>query len=276
MPFIPLLVQLIMAGLVLVTVPTDRMTIRGSDTMRMLATAWAKAFQLRHPEVQIEVEGGGSTVGISDLIEGRTDVCASSRRLRPSEVTSFKVRYKADPVEIAVARDGVGIFVHGSNRVNELSTSMVQKIFIGQIRNWREVGGADLPIVLFGRDRSSGTTAFMKDEVLGGEEFDRSIRVFAETNSIIQAVSSTPGAIGYGGSAYGLRVKELRLRLDGESESYFPSAKNIREGAYPLTRTLYLYHSPRPRKTVERFIEWIQSQDAQSVIGELGYLPVGR
>jgi phosphate transport system substrate-binding protein len=268
-----LLVHLMLAGFVLETGPLDRMTIKGSDTMRMLATAWAKTFQLRYPDVQIDVEGGGSGVGISALIEGRADVCASSRRIRPSEVSAFRARYKTEPVEIAVARDGIGIFVHESNRLTELSTSAVRKIFTGQIRNWKEVGGPDLPIILYGRDKLSGTTAFMQDELLGNEGFDPSITVFSETNSILQAVAAVPGAIGYGSSAYGLRTKELRLRPDGGADSFFPSAKNIREGTYPLTRTLYLYHAPRPRKTVVQFIEWVRSEDAQSIIGELGYLP---
>ena len=142
-----------------------KITVKGSDTMVILAQKWAEVYMKSHPDAVIQVTGGGSGTGISALINGATDICNSSRPMKQSEMDKLKDRYASMGIEIPCAKDGITIFLNESNPVKELTIKQLSNIFSGKTRNWKEVGGPDQDIKLYGRENSSGTYVFFKDNV---------------------------------------------------------------------------------------------------------------
>ncbi|HNY02062.1 MAG TPA: substrate-binding domain-containing protein, partial [Bacteroidales bacterium] len=153
------------AGLAFRPAP-KKITVKGSDTMVILAQKWAEVYMKAHPESVIQVTGGGSGTGISALINGATDICNASRPMKQSEMDKLKDRYASLGVEIPCAKDGITIFLNESNPVKELSVKQLSNIFSGKTRNWKEVGGPDAEIKLYGRENSSGTYVFFKENVV--------------------------------------------------------------------------------------------------------------
>ena len=138
-------------------VSIDKITVKGSDTLVILAQKWAEVYMKNHPNASIQVTGGGSGVGISALINGSTDIADASRPMKSSEIEKLKSRYNTLGVEIPCAKDGITIYLNKSNGVSELSLKQIGQIFSGKINNWKQVGGIDAPIKLYGRESSSGT-----------------------------------------------------------------------------------------------------------------------
>jgi phosphate transport system substrate-binding protein len=118
-----------------------KITVKGSDTMVILAQKWAEVYMKSHSETVIQVTGGGSGTGISALINGATDICNSSRPMKQTEMDKLKDRYASLGVEIPCAKDGITIFLHASNPVKELTLKQLSNIFSGRTRNWKDVGG---------------------------------------------------------------------------------------------------------------------------------------
>src|SRR5258708_1939604 len=122
-------------------------TVKGSDTMVQLAQAWAETYMKDHKDIQIQVTGGGSGTGISALINGTTDICNASRPMKDVEKKQMQDKYKVPVTEIVVARDGITIYVNPSNSVKDLSFDQLKKIYLGEIKNWNELGGSDAPVI---------------------------------------------------------------------------------------------------------------------------------
>src|ERR1035438_5539944 len=157
----------ILVGLILLAIigfafmpAAKKITIKGSDTMVILAQKWAEVYMKSHPEVILQVTGGGSGTGISALINGSTDICDASRPMKQSEIDKLKDRYGSLGIEIKCAKDGITIYLNDANPVKELSIKQLSGIFSGKIKNWKEVGGPDAEIKLYGRENSSGTYVF--------------------------------------------------------------------------------------------------------------------
>ena len=144
----------------------NKITIKGSDTMVILSQQWAEAYMKKNPGTTIQVTGGGSGVGLAALINGSTDIANSSRPIKPTELGKIKAKYKKNAIEIACAKDGLSVFLNKGNSVSELTIQQLGDIFSGKITNWKQVGGADAKIQLYGRESSSGTFEFFKEHVV--------------------------------------------------------------------------------------------------------------
>ncbi|BCW96280.1 MAG: PstS family phosphate ABC transporter substrate-binding protein [Fimbriimonadales bacterium] len=248
-------------------------TVKGSDTMLILNQRWAEAYGRVNPNVSVSVTGGGSSIGINALINGVTDICASSRPMRKSEIDRARSRGVVVN-EIPVALDGLAICVNESNPIDSLTVDQVRRIYIGQITNWRQVGGPDLPIVVFSRDSNSGTYGFFQQNVLRNQNWGRGVRFMPSTSEEGREVARTPGGIGYGGVAYfknrpGLKILKIAAK-EGDT-AYAPTEENVRTRKYPIWRFLYFYTNGRPRGEVAQFIEWVRSKEGQSLVEEVGY-----
>jgi phosphate transport system substrate-binding protein len=143
-----------------------KITVKGSDTMVILAQKWAELYMKNNKTSIIQVTGGGSGVGITALINGTTDIADASRQMKQTEIEKLKARYNTLGVEIPCAKDGVTIYLNEANKVNELTLKQLSDIYTGKIRNWKELGGNDAEIRLYGRENSSGTYVFFHDEVV--------------------------------------------------------------------------------------------------------------
>ena len=270
----------LMASLVLVAVigfafmpAPKKITVKGSDTMVILAQKWAEIYMKSNSDVIVQVTGGGSGTGISALINGSTDICNSSRPLKSSEMDKLKERYGSLGVEIPCAKDGITIFLNEGNPVTELSIKQLGDVFSGKIRNWKEIGGVDAEIKLYGRENSSGTYEFFQEKVVKGD-YSPSCQTLPGTAAVVNAVSKDKYGIGYGGAAYATGVKHCKVKKDDKSQAFLATAETIAKGEYPITRYLYMYMRNRPTGDIKKYVDWILSADGQKVVNEIGYFPV--
>lgn len=247
------------------------LTIKGSDTMVILVQRWTEVFPDK--QISFQVTGGGSGTGIAALINGTTDICASSRPMKPAEIAQLKEKYASVPQEIRVARDGISIYVNKDNPLQKLTMSQLKGIFTGKIRNWKELGGADHSIILYSRENNSGTYEFFKEHVLSKKDFHPIAQHMPGTSAVVGAVAMDRWGIGYGGAAYTIGVREVKVALDEKSTPFLPTEVNILSGTYPISRFLYFYVKEKPKAQMKQFIDWVIGPGGQKVVNEVGYFP---
>ncbi len=248
-------------------------TVKGSDTMVILAQRWAEAYMAKHPGSTIQVTGGGSGTGISALLNGTTDICNASRPMKSSERAKLQERYATLGVEIKSAKDGLSIYVNESSPVQELTIAQIKDIYTGKTTNWKQLGGPDAKIIVYGRENNSGTYVFFKDNVLGGGDYMPGMQSMPGTAAVVNAVAKDKNGIGYGGAAYGKGIREIKVKKDANSPAYAPTAENVKSGVYPLSRYLYMYTAQRPAGAVKEYIDWILSSEGQAIVAQVGYFP---
>jgi len=248
------------------------LTVKGSDTMVILGQRWAEEYMKKNAGTKVQVTGGGSGTGLAALINGTTDIAMSSRPIKEAETDKLRGRFNTTGAQIAVAKDGVTFYVHESNPLNSLTQEQLKGIYLGDITNWKEVGGKDAPIVIYSRENSSGTYVFVKDHVLDGEDYAASAQTLPGTAAVVNAVSKEKNGIGYGGAAYAKGVKELKVKV-GEEE-IAPSQENIQSGKYPLSRDLFFYVRGEPTGAVKQLIDFALSPEGQQIVTQAGYFPV--
>ena len=250
-------------------------TVKGSDTMVVLAQKWAETYMNQNPGTQVQVTGGGTGTGFAALQNQTTDLCNASRKIKAKEIEACVKAFGKRPTEYKVALDGLSVYVHESNSLKELSMEQVEKIFTGRIKNWKEVGGNDAPIILYSRENSSGTYEFFKDHVLKGKDFAANAQTLPGTAQVVQNVAKEKNSIGYGGAAYGSGSKHLSIKKDGSSPAIEPTEENILKGIYPIWRYLFIYLNPALDKDeVASYLTWIRSDDGQKVVMDVGYYPL--
>ena len=252
---------------------TKKITVKGSDTMVILSQKWAEAFMKTNPKTVIQVTGGGSGVGIAALLNGSTDIANASRPMKPSEIDKLKEKYKVSGVEIPCAKDGLSIFLNKENTVSELTIEQLGNIFSGKITNWKEVGGEDQTIRLYGRESSSGTFDFFKEHVVK-TDFSPKCQTLPGTAAIVNAVKKDKYGIGYGGAAYAEGVKDCKVKKDATSAGVLPSAETIKNQTYPISRYLYMYLKAAPTGDMKAFVDWILGSEGQKMVEKVGYYPL--
>lgn len=252
----------------------QNVTIKGSDTMLILAQRWAESYMKENPGSVIQVTGGGSGVGIAALINGSTDICNSSRSMKRAETDKLKERFNSPGVEIAVARDGLSVYFHESNLMNQITMKQLYDVYTGAVTNWKEIGGKDARIIMYGRENSSGTYAYFKEVVLKGEDFAPQTQTLPGTAAVVNAVANDPNGIGYGGAAYGKGIKYAKVAQDEKSEAFEPTLENVKSGQYPLSRYLYWYLRSKPTGDIKKLVDFALSDEGQKIVAEVGYFPV--
>jgi phosphate transport system substrate-binding protein len=220
------------------------------------------------------VTGGGSGTGISALINGTTDICMSSRSMKPAEKGKLRDRYNTTGVEIPVARDGLAVYVHASNPLTEITVAQLKDIFTGKLTNWKDVGGPDSKIIVYSRENSSGTYVFFKENVLEGRDFSPRAQTMPGTASVVNAVAKEKFGIGYGGAAYAKGIKILGVKKDPAGPAITPDLKTVTNGTYPLARPLFFYVRNSPSGDIKSFVDFVLSPDGQKIVDKVGYYPV--
>jgi phosphate transport system substrate-binding protein len=260
---------------VAITAHAGNITVKGSDTLVILAQKWAELYMAKQPETKIQVTGGGSGVGFAALQNKTTDLANASRKIRAKEIEACIKAFGKRPTEYKVALDGLSVYVAEENPVKELDLEQIEKIFTGKIRNWKQVGGAEAPITLYSRENSSGTYEFFKEHVLKGADFAAAAQTLQGTAQIIQAVAKEKNGIGYGGAAYAAGVRQLKIKKDSASPAIEPNEENVVKGTYPIWRYLYVYVNPALDKgEINAYLNWIRSDEGQKVVKDVGYYPL--
>lgn len=253
-----------------------------------LVQIWAEEYMKLNPDISIQVTGGGSGTGIAALINRTVDIAASSRELKDKE-KDLALKNNLNYSEVNVALDGLAVIVHLKNKINSLTIDQLRDIFTGKIKNFSEVGGENLPIVLYGRENSSGTYEFFKDHVLGRNfsgdqnEFERSTQVLQGTASLAEAVSKDVKGIAYGGVGYFVLrsdVKVLGIKKDTVSQPIFPvkdgkvNFESIWDESYSISRNLYFYIPDNNKPEIAAFIKFIKSKEGQKLVERMEYIPL--
>ena len=250
-------------------------TVKGSDTLVILAQKWAEVYMGKNPDTKIQVTGGGSGVGFAALQNGQTDLANASRPIRAKEIEACVKAFGKRPKEYKVALDGLSVYVNEANEIGELSLDQLQLIFTGRVKNWKELGGADASIILYSRENSSGTYEFFKEHVLQGKDFAANAQTMPGTAAVLQSVAKEKQGIGYGGAAYGAGAKHLKIKKTSTSEAIEPTEENVLSGKYPISRYLYIYVNPAVDKgEIAAYLNWIRSDDGQKVVKDVGYFPL--
>lgn len=251
--------------------------IKGSDTMVHLCSKLAEEYMKEKKNVSISVTGGGSGTGIAALINGTTDLCASSRKIKDKEVVASQKK-GIKTVETAISLDGIVVVIHPSNSLKELSLEELSRIYTGEYTNWSQVGGDDRPITVLSRESSSGTYVFFQKRVLNKRDYSPQARLMPATSSIIQAISDDQGAIGYVGLGYAAKAKDkvkmVAIKEKSETAGVLPSSATIQSGQYPIARPLHFYSSAKNEALVQDFIAYALSDKGQQIVEETGYIKV--
>lgn len=248
-------------------------TIKGSDTMVILGQRLAESYMEKNAGTVVQVNGGGSGTGIAALINGTVDLAMASRPMKDDEKQKAKTARGADVVEHPVALDALGVFVHASNPVAQLTIDQVKNIFQGKTKNWSEIGGPNAPIVLYGRESSSGTYDYFREHVLGKEDFAPAVQTLQGTAAIINAIGQDKNGIGYGGIAYTKEAKALPISAEGKP-AIAPTEATVADGTYPLSRKLFFYYPGNAPERVTAFAKWSVTADAQALVTKVGYFPL--
>ena len=244
------------------TEDTETISIAGSTTVLPVAQAAAEEYMNQHSNADIQVSGGGSGVGATSVIGRTADIGMLSRDLKASEKEGNTLK------EFVVGKDGIALVGHPSNTVSDLSLEQVKAIYQGTITNWKDVGGADSEIVLIGRDSSSGTREFFTEFVLDKEDAAKEMQELNSNGAVAQAVSITPGAIGYVSLEY-VDDSLKAFSIAGVA----PTVDNVISGVYEINRPLLMVTNGEPEGLAADYLAFILSEEGQQILKDSGFIP---
>ena len=255
----------------------DKMVqIKGSDTLINMVQKLAEEYMAKKPNARIAVTGGGSGTGIAALVNKTCDIADASRQIKASEVEQANGK-GVDPKRVVVAIDALSIIVSAQNPVNEITVDQIGKIYRGEIKNWSEVGGNDLPITLYGRQSNSGTYDFMKENVMFGE-YSPSLKSMNGNAQISEALKQDVSGIGYVGVGYAKEatgIKTLKVASKIGLSYYDPfNMSDVKSGRYPITRPLNQYIDGAPKGSVKDFLEFELSSEGQAIVEKEGFFAI--
>lgn len=268
---------------------TGNLNSIGSDTLNNLMTFWAEGFAEFYPNVNVQIEGKGSTTAPPALIEGTAQLGPMSRAMKKDEIDAFEKRHGYKPTEVKVAIDALAVFVHKDNPITALSMKEVDGIFSStfksggkDITSWGAVGltgtWATKPVSLYGRNSASGTYGYFKEVGLKKGDYKASVKEQPGSSGVVQGVTTDLAAIGYSGHGYVTAgVKGVALGETRES-AVEGTYENCLNGKYPLSRFLYVYVNKAPGKPLDaltlEFLKYALSKEGQSVVLKDGFYPI--
>ncbi len=255
---------------------------KGSDTMVNVAQVWAEEYRKAAPDVEVEVSGGGSGVGIAALLKGAVDVANASRDIKPSEAEQASKNTGKSPVGFNVGADALAVYVHKDNPMSEVNLEQLTELYAegGKVTRWSELGVTipgvkDDTIVRVSRQSSSGTYEFFREHALGNRDFRLGSRDLNGSKEVVELVGTTPTAIGYSGMGYATAaVKMLKVAPKAGAPAVAPTIAAVHDKSYPLARSLHVYTLGEPQGAVKAYVDWILSPAGQKVVEDAGYVPV--
>src|SRR5690554_4636541 len=263
----------------------------GSDTLNNLMTLWAEEFNKFYPNVNIQIQGAGSSTAPPALTEGTATLAPMSRGMRQSEIQEFEKKYGYAPTELPVAVDMLAVFVNKDNPIEGMSIPQIDAVFSAtrrcggeaDITRWGQLGlsGAweNRDFALYSRNAVSGTYGYFKDNAMCGGDFKSSINEQPGSSSVVQGVTESINGIGY--SCIGYRtsgVRAIPLATEDGGEMVEPTAENAAAGTYPLARFLYVYINKHPNRDLDpqtrEFVKMLYSKPGQDVVFRDGFVPI--
>lgn len=261
----------------------------GSDSLNNLMALWAEGFRALYPNVNVQIEGKGSSTAPPALIEGTAQLGPMSRPMKSTEIDEFEKKHGYKPTEAKVAVDALAVFVHKDNPLVGLTLQQVDGAFSSTrksggeaIDTWDQLGlGEDFrgrAISLYGRNSASGTYGFFKDHALGKGDYRATVKEQPGSSSVVTGVANDLFGMGYSGIGYktaGVRALPLG---EAEGEYYEATAENALSGDYPLARFLMVYVNKAPNGSLDpltrEFLRYVLSKQGQEVVAKDGYYPM--
>jgi phosphate transport system substrate-binding protein len=261
----------------------------GSDTLNNLMTFWAEEFKKHYPNVNIQIEGKGSSTAPPALIEGTAQIGPMSRKMKSEERTKFFQKYKCFPLEIPVAIDALAVYVNKDNPIQSLTLEQVDSIFSSTRKRggklaatWGDLGltgeWATKPLSKYGRNSASGTYGFFKEHVLMNGDYAGDVKEQPGSASVVQGIEKDLAGIGYSGIGYrtpGVRPVPIVDKSGQKIEVSYESAASFK---YPISRFLYVYVNRPSNGTLapltHEFLLYILSKEGQKVTEKDGYFPL--
>lgn len=263
----------------------------GSDTLNNLMTLWAEEFNKFYPNVNVQIQGAGSSTAPPAITEGTANLAPMSRAMRDTEIQTFEARHGYAPYALPVAVDMLAVYVNKDNPIEGLSLPQVDAIFSAtrrcghseDITRWGQLGmtgaWANRDFALYSRNAVSGTYGFFKDNALCGGDFKSSINEQPGSSSVVQGVTESINGIGYSGIGYrtsGVRVVPLAAEEGGDFIE--ATSENAANGTYPMARYLYVYINKNPNQDLDpltrEFVKMVYTQEGQGVVHRDGFVTV--
>jgi phosphate transport system substrate-binding protein len=252
----------------------DNIIIKGSTTVLPIAKLTLEAYMKINPDVKIFLSDGGSSEGITALIDKSTDIAISSRAIKNEEINLAKLK-GVKPVETIVAIDAIVPIVHPGNKVRHLNVEQLSQIFQGKIKNWKDIGGDDLQIMVISRDSRSGTFEEWAEIILQDVKLTPNAQLQISDGSVVQSVSNNRSAIGYIGIGYLNRSLRAQSSIkDLTVNGIQASAKTALSKEYPIVRSLYMYTDVQPNAETAKYIEYVLSPAGQHLVDKAGFIPL--
>ena len=253
----------------------DMIQIKGSDTLINLVQRLAEEYMAKNPGDYIAVTGGGSGTGVAALINKKCDIANASRLMKDKEITQAS-EAGVEVNRIVVAIDGLSVVVNPDNPITQLSVPEIGGIFRGEIKNWSEVGGSNMPITLYGRQSNSGTFVFFRDSILEGD-YSQNMNRMNGNAQIVEAIKADKTGIGYVGVGYvreaTLTVLEVASKKGGDYASPL-NTNDVKSGKYPISRPLNQYIDGIPEGKLKEFIKFELSAEGQQIVSDEGFFSV--
>ena len=263
----------------------------GSDTLLNLMTFWSESFRKVYPNVNVQIEGKGSSTAPPALTEGTSQLGPMSREMKDKELQAFEKKFGYQPTRIGVALDSLAVFVNKDNPIKGMSLPQVDAVFSANrklgykenVTRWGQLGlsgnWANLPISLYGRNSASGTYGYFKEVALGKGDYKNSVKEQPGSSAVVQGVTADRSAVGYSGIGYTTSgVRAIALAEKDGGTLYEPTYENVLSGKYPLGRMLYVYVDKAPNKPldplVREFMKFVLSKEGQEIVVKDGYLPL--
>lgn len=247
--------------------------LKGSDTILNLSQALTEQY-MKQNKVRISIVGGGSGIGIAALLNKTTDIALASRSIKDKEIKIAKEN-GIDVQETILGFDGITIIVNKNNKIKNLDSITLGKIFRGEIKNWKELGGNDSPIIVLSRDSSSGTHEFFKEHIIrennpkGTQEYGEKTLYMPSNEAIKKEVAKNGIAIGYIGMGY-MDDSVKAISIDNISAS----SKNVLDKTYPIARAVYWYSDKNSSPEVQKLISFALSSEGQKIVNTEGFVPL--
>ncbi len=248
---------------------SDKVVIKGSTTVLPVAQKCAEAFRSVDKNITVSISGSGSGDGVKAIIEGSCDIANSSRGMKDSEKEAAKAAGKDIEVHV-VAIDMITPIVHPSNKIQNLTIDQLRAIYKGEITNWKQLGGADMSIVVVSRDSSSGTFEVWEEKIMKKEKVLSGALLQASNGAVVSVIANNAKAIGYIGFGY------LNDSIKGLSvNSIEPTLANGKSGKFPVSRELYMFTDKKTAtKSTMKFINYVKGSDGQKLVKEAGFISI--
>lgn len=251
----------LLSALGFASIPANTIHIQGAGTLILLSQRWVQIYSQKRPQTKIVIQGGDQQAAMKALASGQATVVQTEGAA------------SGPGISFPVGVEGIAVYVNQTNPINQLTLEQLKGIFLGDITNWKQVGGRDSRIVLYAGESSTGVLPYFEEAVLHDAE-PYPFEGKASAKELVDTIATHPEAIGYSSIYPTAKVKVLRIQASSASPAVDATIENIRNHKYPICRYVYWHLAGKPTGELKIFVEWVLSSEGQLVVESVGYEPL--